>query len=154
MTEHERLIRLLNDCGVLCNDCGNYGNSYCIEAIADYLLKNGVTVPQCKAGDTVYQVIEKCNPPFGVCIFSGGYGTDRCRNKEHGDLCSPYIKEVKFNTNMCNRINDDIFLTYEEAEKTLKKIEEINFVYAELKIIKIIYLLKNLENLLQVIKTY
>ena len=42
--EKMKLIDLLTESEILCNDCGQHGNSYCIEAIADHLIANGVTV--------------------------------------------------------------------------------------------------------------
>ena len=44
MTDRERLIRRLNDWGII----------EIAEPLADYLLANGVIVPPCKIGDTVY----------------------------------------------------------------------------------------------------
>ena len=41
--EKMKLIDLLTESEILCNDCGQHGNSYCIEAIADHLIANGVT---------------------------------------------------------------------------------------------------------------
>lgn len=37
----QRLIKILTDSKILCNDCGDYGNTYCIEAIANHLIANG-----------------------------------------------------------------------------------------------------------------
>lgn len=64
MTQREKLIELLKsphkaerlrEIGV---DIGAYQDD-CIEAmIADYLLANGVIVPPCKVGDTVYYIHE------------------------------------------------------------------------------------------------
>lgn len=46
MTERERLIELLKDGGVR--------DFHYVNALADHLLANGVIVPPCKVGDTVY----------------------------------------------------------------------------------------------------
>ena len=51
MTDRERLIELISKSEILCNTCGENTNSYCAEALADYLLANGVIVPPCKVGD-------------------------------------------------------------------------------------------------------
>lgn len=76
MTERERLIHLL--CNVDCNGadrreggCSFRQDSRCnviqkldmcmVETIVDHLLANGVIVPPCKAGDTVYYVIDRGN---------------------------------------------------------------------------------------------
>ena len=42
----EKLVELLTESEILCNDCGPHGNSYCVEAIADHLISNGVTIQQ------------------------------------------------------------------------------------------------------------
>ena len=40
----EKLIELLTESQILCNDCGPHGNSYCIEAIADLIIANGKSI--------------------------------------------------------------------------------------------------------------
>ena len=40
----EKLVEVLTESGILCNDCGPHGNSYCIETIANHLIANGVTI--------------------------------------------------------------------------------------------------------------
>lgn len=37
------------------------GEPFALESYADYLLENGVIVPPCKVGDTVYRVVELVN---------------------------------------------------------------------------------------------
>ena len=87
------------------------------EIIADYLLKNGVILPPCKVGDTVYYLkrnyhthMEKVTSgkvegititPNGICLY-----VDTHANK------LPYGKRV--------------FLTSEKAEQALKKGRESN----------------------------
>lgn len=51
-----RLIDMLEKSDILCKDCGEYGDTYCCEAIAEYLVSNGVIVPPCKVGDMVYSI--------------------------------------------------------------------------------------------------
>lgn len=109
MTERERLIRLLSDCGVLCNDCGDYGNSYCIEAIADYLIKNGVIVPPCKVGDTVWVIWQGFDGRpktyqdrvWHFTVYSDGIGYE-----------TDYLDDGVYGVNL--------FSTREEAEKAKK----------------------------------
>ena len=55
MTQKERLVELLNGCPA------NYAFMYdgdfnLFESLADHLLSNGVIVPPCKVGDTVYSL--------------------------------------------------------------------------------------------------
>lgn len=64
MTDRERLIELIiqadNECAntINCEKCRAFGKgSECVNHnIADYLLANGVILPPCKAGDTVYVI--------------------------------------------------------------------------------------------------
>ena len=56
--QRERLIDLLNrHCALRQenNDCTNETTEDCSTCLADFLLANGVIVPPCKVGDTVYQ---------------------------------------------------------------------------------------------------
>lgn len=46
MTDKETLVELLAESEILCEDCGPHGSSYCIEAIADHLIANGVTIQE------------------------------------------------------------------------------------------------------------
>lgn len=86
------------------------------ELIADYLIQNGVLVPPCKVGDTVYKVIERCNLSSNICVFTGGYGSPRCCVKP----CGAYIEEINFSVNMIDLVGKSIFLNRKEAERVLK----------------------------------
>lgn len=53
----DRLIELLNKkYDHFCDQCGVNKDSHYTENLADHLLDNGVIVPPCKVGDTVYQI--------------------------------------------------------------------------------------------------
>ena len=101
MTDRERLIELLRP-----------WVSYSASAVADELLANGVIVPPCKVGDTVYE-----------------YGYD-----DGGLFYESLIEVVEskvegvflFCTNDFYNIDDfgkTVFLTKEEAEQALKERE-------------------------------
>lgn len=60
MTERERLIELLCSAPFGSKTFEQQYYKSTITKIADYLLANGVIVPPCKIGDTVYKVIPKC----------------------------------------------------------------------------------------------
>lgn len=60
MTERERLIELLCSAPLGSKTFEQQYYKSTITKIADYLLANGVIVPPCKIGDTVYKVIPKC----------------------------------------------------------------------------------------------
>ena len=124
----DRLIGLLNY--IPCNDgcaCSALDGGRCgdldkldrcqIEAIADHLLANGVIVPPCKVGDTVYEIRIKGNTP------KKDYGLITKRSlKESIRYYSErlYIKEKIFSKSDRTRFGRTVFLSREEAEATLK----------------------------------
>lgn len=89
------------------------------ELTADYLIANGVILPPCKVGDTVYSIIAECNAPYNYCPYNGGYGTARC-DKEP---CKAYVKESKFDVSDLENIGKTVFLTRKEAEAKIKESE-------------------------------
>lgn len=137
MTERERLVKLLraaNNCHTLsncdvcveCEVCNNY-------RIADYLLKNGVIVPPCNVGDTVY-VDNRCiNSLF---IDRGIYfihdKVSRCdvlsisRTRKQLLIKIAPVEAQRRNSRYHLRVpvsafGKTVFLTKEEAEKALKE---------------------------------
>lgn len=90
--------------------------SHQIEALADYLLANGVIVPPCKVGDTVWFIR---NDIKSEIIETN---VEKVVLK-HGGL---YIKlgcNAMYETT-CNSIGKTVFLTKEEAEQALKEREQ------------------------------
>lgn len=107
MTQKEKLIELLSE-----HHSGNYNEA---QRIADYLLANGVFVLPCKVGDTLYRIIKpKYTKPFvwsgvdTVEVIGAGY------RSPFGGFS--YVSVDDFGKNA--------FLTREEAEAALKKMEE------------------------------
>jgi hypothetical protein len=100
----DRLIELLNVA---------VGDSNIVKIVADYLLANGVVVPPCKVGDTVYRTSGNY---FGEKIFEGVvaqisiYNNGEIRFWEHGHPLS-------FTP---NDFGKTVFLTREEAEQKLR----------------------------------
>lgn len=92
---------------------------------ADYLLANGVIVPPCKVGDTVYRVIEMGTgihfKQVGRCGIghSQGYKIVPCEEK-----IKRFIRTVEVSKNnffdICENFGKTVFLTREEAEAKLK----------------------------------
>ena len=116
MTDRDRLIELIRKSDVLCDYCGDYGNSYCTEALADYLISNGVILPPCKVGDVVY-VISKGNIlPF---VVNRIITTDYIKIKV--DYIGGRDYEIKYL--LPDHFGKTVFLTKEEAEKALKERE-------------------------------
>lgn len=118
MTERERLIELLRRSEILCDDCGPYGNTYCTEAIADHLLANGVILPPCKVGDTVYSIEKGIDHQ----IFIGEvYETTKRRE----GFWFRYTRRGYFTgASSFDDIGKTVFLTKEDAEKALKERSE------------------------------
>ena len=130
----DRLMKLL--CGVECDGEETFGNcpqrrdgqcgtvqklEMCqIGAIADHLLANGVIVPPCKAGDTVYWLNfynhlmlyrDKYYEAEVVRIVVTRFGVS-CVIRVRGEHATYEIPDVEFGKN--------VFLTREEAERALK----------------------------------
>jgi len=119
----ERLIRILfNDPDCDTCDSGILGER------ADYLLANGVIVPPCKVGDTVYRVMrdKRIKQPYQYKVIGFWYSADETCNNLH---LVRYVNGV-FESSMSvpfSEFNRILFLTREEAEKALKERDnEIN----------------------------
>lgn len=94
------------------------------ELIADYLIENGVIVPPCKVGDTVYAFCEYWGvvlPYFVETLNIGYYNKNEncylyeanCTNAEQTDL----LDSIDFDF---DDIGKTVFLTEEEAKRVLK----------------------------------
>ena len=102
MTERERLIELLKN--VPRNTRAFY------DQFADYLLANGVIVPPCKVGDTVYET-------DGIRIYELTIlDISLHRNRPYYET-----ESIDFDD---DAIGKTIFLTRKEAEKALEEMEE------------------------------
>lgn len=121
----DRLIELLRDGGILCDDCGDYGNSYCTEAIADRFLANGVILPPCKVGDTVYKVVsdKRVKRPYECKVVGFWLSKDENCNEVHLVRYVNGVFDCSFATPFAN-FGKTVFLTREEAEKALKEKEK------------------------------
>lgn len=93
-------------------------NSAKVKELADYLIANGVIVPPCKVGDTVYVIYNG----YVTCAYVLSFYID----KDGGmfDLCIKTKEEYALGLKKVidkNYTFSDIFLTREEAEKALKE---------------------------------
>ena len=138
MDQRKRLIELL--CAVECKGddrreggCGFRQDDQCnrinkldmcmIECIANHLLANGVIVPPCKVGDTVYRFSEDFGTvlPYFVDNLRIGF-MDKTRNywvyeaNCHDNETDELLDEIDFSL---EDIGESVFLTREEAEKAL-----------------------------------
>ena len=99
----DRLIELLNYC---------FAKGMTTNCIADYLLENGVIVPPCKVGDTVWWKRSSKVVLEMVCV--GITKTSKSL------LISIARNTNPFTIQYYAKWNVDIFPTKEEAEKALK----------------------------------
>ena len=104
----ERLVELLHQ---VAKDVTKIPTDNFIENLADYLIANGVIVPLCKVGDTVYQT-------DGVRIYELEI-LDVLLHKN-----KPYYETESIDFDN-DAIGKSIFLTREEAEAKLKESEKI-----------------------------
>lgn len=121
MTDRERLIELVDKAEDICDstlDCDSckyvLSGSCKTILIADYLLANGVIVPPCKVGDTVWFNTFKKNAT--VCVGIQPHTVDR--------IDVTYVCDTKnlIETKIASwEIGKGVFLTKEEAEKALRE---------------------------------
>lgn len=137
MTDRDRLIELLKDQNcpspMICDEKCKYAHSKSCyeERIADHLLANGVVVPPCNAGDTVYSFCDVFGAilPYVVQNFGVGFlGKDRpnywfWEATSHAIETDELLDEIDFDL---DDIGKTVFLTKEEAEAELRKRSEYN----------------------------
>lgn len=104
MTERERLIELIQSA---VGGCAKHW----AEVIADYLLANGVIVPPCKVGQTVWFIRNKteiiATAVQKIILKHGGLYIKLCCNSMYETTC--------------NSIGKTVFLSREEAEEALER---------------------------------
>ena len=116
MTDRDRLIELIKQKqnGGWRFITGEYTTDVFNEHLADYLLANGVIVPPCKVGDTVYTV----GVFTGQIIPSNVVGIDYTANDVFLHLeNSTFVSVV-------HQLGKTVFLTKEETEEKLKELNK------------------------------
>ena len=111
MTQKERLVELLKGCPA------NYmfmydGDFDLFESLADYLLSNGVIVPQCKVGDGIYLITKKSSVPAMTRIDNVLFDGDKFQYNIDDDMFFDFSEDD---------IGKTAFATYKEAEQVLKE---------------------------------
>lgn len=92
------------------------------EAVADYLLANGVIVPPCKVGGKVYIIsrnkVKECEVVF--------IGLSAAENWSHFNFIETYANGTFYKTHSVHfsEIGKTVFLTRGEAERALRKEDE------------------------------
>ena len=106
MTQREKLIELLENAPAAPNGERN------VASIADHLLENGIIVPPCKVGDTLYSIVEGIDQIFVGEVYEGFFGRYGIafRSTRKGYLALSFTEED---------IGKTVFLSREEAEKAL-----------------------------------
>ena len=125
----DRLVELLNKkYDHFCDQCGVNKDSHYTEDLADYLLANGVIVPPCKVGETVW-ANRDCFPlPYtehGKVIPCEVIAIKETKKGKY-ILLKPLLIETyglrKVNTWFpFSVVGKTVFLTREEAEKALEE---------------------------------
>ena len=118
MTDRERLIELIQ------NAVGGCARHWA-EIIADHLLANGVIVPPCKVGQTVWSVRTVCNIDGTECdeILEGkvhSISTDEKRTW----MYMSYLGGLNY-WHTFDDVGKTVFLAKEEAEQALKEREQV-----------------------------
>lgn len=106
-------------------------------ALADHLLANGVILPPCKVGDTVYSLDDYVSDSSGcrLCehFFAEGFGDlPECGKTKDGRKaaeCTEIKEETVTYRDILRHLSFDhfgktVFLTREEAEKALREKEK------------------------------
>ena len=85
------------------------------EVIADYLLANGVIVPPCKVGQTVYVVNSLFVSEYSIeeIAYDDIFFRFYCKNEKYAIECRSFMF-------FDERIGKTVFLTREAAEQALK----------------------------------
>lgn len=135
MTDRNRLIELLkqaqdNYCDICAEDLGYKDHEPFENYFADYLLANGVIVPPCKVGDTVwvnYEYYKREPRTYPVKVYAYRFDTKKNNMRicvEGNFKISAYggnYTHYYNGTFAWNSVGKTVFLTKEEAEKALKE---------------------------------
>lgn len=120
MTERERLTALILECAAI-HECGfDPDKRVPADKLAGFLLANGVILPPCKVGDTVWIVFSPkypANPSDKGKWFMVQDGVQRLLRGSKGFS----VETWNMGTYPETKIGDTVFLTREDAEAALKK---------------------------------
>ncbi len=114
MSEHERLVELIDNSNIQINGNVTPYRDYGIDDLAKHLLTNGVIVPPCKVGDIVYAVSN--NKVYKTRVFSMVAETED-KKWVYILKCNIFDGISMFRKFLFGKT---VFLTKEEAEQVLK----------------------------------
>ena len=110
----DRLIELLLQTETFTADCEEFARKQA-EHKADHLLANGVIVPSCKVGGSLYQIIGM----FPGCTYIFTVTVDRIQTDTSGETIY-HVSSGSGNGRIFQReIGKTVFTTREEAERAL-----------------------------------
>ncbi len=124
----DRLIELLEDTDVQINGNVYPYRDYGICDLADYLLANGVIVPPCKVGQTVFKIVKLYGDRKPIIVE--GEVFEIALTHENGEIKKRFYFLAKGGNKIINRyslwlnfdkVGKTVFLTREEAEAKLKE---------------------------------
>ena len=118
MNDRDRLIELLANSG-----CSADLDTY--QELADYLLANGVIVPPCKVGQTVYYLFQFSDTRILPFVRKAKVRKIYCANSKMQFLVDCELKDTKekgiIRAWYFDAFGKTVFLSKEEAEAELKK---------------------------------
>ena len=118
MTDRDRLIELVDKAKEeYANDITDHTET---DYIVETLLNEGVIVPPCKVGDKIYMLVTRKTHSF---TFEEGKRMLRVDN-QHTFIKETYLTKLNF-FKVIDDFGKTVFLTKEEAEERLKKINEM-----------------------------
>lgn len=129
MDKREQLIALILQSEIFASEVGFFNCHFSkpkAECVADFLLENGVILPPCKVGDTMFVVNQSKGQIFknkvtGICIA----GTADYKNIIRLEYINQY-GEKSYRKFTFRQVGKNVFHTREEAEKALEFYESEN----------------------------
>jgi hypothetical protein len=117
--ERKRLVKLIQDSVDGCAE--NWAR-----VIADHLLENGVIVPPCKVGDTVYVLGDEFFWEVEIVAYS--VMMDKWEGKSYETVQYMYKGEDRVYSMFTNKIGKEMFFSKAEAEYALKNRRSVSLV--------------------------
>lgn len=118
MNERDRLIELIKQSDIICDNCPEYDCSWWAEQCADHLIANGVIVPPIKLGQICYE-IDSYRKEIDECrVSSITQKADASLKIRITNMRYKGVYEIT-----ADKISKTVFLTREEAEQAMKETE-------------------------------
>lgn len=133
MTDRDRLIYLNRKAKLYAQEkADERGGLVCIDDEVDYLIANGVILPPCKVGDTVYRIVYPCNGEPPLIVKGQVHEIAMTENSKNSIDYRFYFWaygedfERRMYSLWCwwSDVGKTVFLTREEAEKALERSEK------------------------------